>query len=67
MINEKYKDPIPPAVFSNPKLKEYYCPHCHQMIMKGNVKRLRMACPHCTLFINMDEKQLLLNEIEEYN
>ncbi len=65
MTDTKYKDIDKQSASSNPNLKEYYCPHCNQMIMKGNVQRLRMACPHCTLFINMDEKDLIHKQIDE--
>jgi len=44
------------------KLKLYYCPHCQKLLMKGNVKRLKMNCPHCHELVNAREDELLKSE-----
>ncbi len=39
--------------------KTYYCPHCKKVLMKGDVKRLKMNCPHCHELVNASEDKLL--------
>ena len=41
------------------ELKTYVCPHCRKMLMKGNVKRLKMTCPHCQEMVDEQESGLL--------
>ncbi len=41
------------------ELKTYVCPHCWKMLMKGNVKRLKMTCPHCQKMVDEQERDLL--------
>ncbi len=43
---------------SDSKLKSYFCPHCQKLLMKGHVKRLKMACPNCQKMIDADGKGL---------
>jgi len=45
------------------KLKTYYCPHCKKVLMKGDVKRLKMNCQHCHKLINAKEDELLFTEL----
>ena len=44
--------------------KTYYCPHCKKILMKGDVKRLKMNCPHCHELVNAGEDKLLNPENE---
>ncbi len=39
--------------------KTYYCPHCQKPLMKGDVKRLNMACPYCHKLIDAKGDELL--------
>jgi len=48
---------------SDSKMKSYFCPHCHKPLMKGNVKRLNMTCPHCQTLINSDENDLVVPDV----
>ncbi len=40
-------------------LKQYVCPYCQSNLIKGNIKKLKMACPHCQKMIDADEKDLI--------
>lgn len=40
-------------------LKQYFCPHCQIPLIRGNIKRLKMTCPHCQKMIDSVEKDLL--------
>ncbi len=51
-MNESEKGAIIPPMEGEPGLKEYRCPHCSRFLFRGNVKRLKMACPHCQEMIN---------------
>lgn len=55
---------IIPLIQSDPQLKTYYCPQCMKIIMKGNVKRLSMTCPHCRYQIDADEKDLIKTNLD---
>ena len=46
-------------VKSDANLKNYYCPHCGRLVMKGNVNQLTMNCPHCLILINATGDELL--------
>ena len=59
-MNDK-KNPVQ----SDPKLKSYYCPYCKKTIMKGNIKRVSLAWPHCSEFINVVENDLIKTESNE--
>lgn len=65
MSYESNSNPIVPPLNSNSGFKDYYCPHCREFILKGNVKRLNMSCPHCSRMISVDEKDLFLQTNEE--
>lgn len=58
-------DSIVPPLKSNPGFKEYFCPLCGEFILKGRVRRLKMSCPHCSRMIDVEEKALFRNEMEE--
>lgn len=43
----------------NSELRQYFCPHCRKTLIRGNIKKLRMECPHCQRMIDSPEKDLL--------
>jgi len=61
MVN---KDKIKP-IQSDSKLKSYFCPHCQKLLMKGDVKRLKMTCPNCQKMIDADGNTLIKNDKNE--
>mgnify|MGYP002725731316 CR=1 FL=1 len=65
MTDKKNIDLEVPTVQGVPKSKSYYCPNCNKLIMKGDVKRLSMNCPHCLTLVDADEEELLNSENNE--
>ncbi len=53
---------IDQEIETTPKWKSYYCPHCHKILMKGEVKYLNMICQHCHRLINAEGDGLLNTE-----
>lgn len=47
-----------PLIMSDSTLNSYYCPYCRQLLFKGNIKKINMACHHCQRFIAADESDL---------
>lgn len=47
---------------SNSNLKSYFCPHCQKLLMKGDVKRLKMTCLNCQKMVDADENELLKSD-----
>ena len=58
-MNVDKNNPIIPSLESDPGLKEYYCPHCNRFVFRGNVRRLKMPCPHCQKMIDSDADDLV--------
>ena len=58
-MNEKSIAPVISPIHSEAELKEYYCPHCDKILMRVNVSRLSMTCPHCSELINATENDLI--------
>ena len=56
---------IVPILKSDSRLKNYYCPHCGRLVMKGNVNRLKMNCPHCLTLIDATGAELLEMKTED--
>ncbi len=47
------------TIRGNSKFKSYHCPYCQKIMLKGDVRRLKMTCPHCQKMIDADEDELL--------
>ena len=56
-LNQEKVEPVK----SNSNLKSYFCLYCHEFLMKGTVKRLKMNCPHCQKLIDADGDDLFVS------
>lgn len=57
-------EPIVPPLRSDPTLKSYICPYCQRFLFKGNVKNVRMECPHCQKMIHANADELEKDRIQ---
>ena len=63
-MNDTENGSIIPPRESDPRLKEYRCPHCGKFLFKGNVRRLKMSCPHCQKMIDSDTEVMSMMKIK---
>lgn len=55
---EKIMDSIQP-IKGHPDHKSYFCPYCNELLLRGKVRRLAMACPNCNTLIRADAEKLI--------
>ncbi len=58
MKKKGYEDDVVRPIKGDATLKEYHCPFCKGFLLRGNVKKLTLACPYCNELIKAEETEL---------